>query len=302
MILCWVKYFIRSPPKNVSRISNDKLCRSKRAREFRKNIYFCFSDYAKIFDSVNHNKLWKIRKDVGMPGHLTCLLRNLYAGQEASVRTGYGTTDWFQTGKGVCQGCILSPAFLSLYAYMQSCCCESHSVVSDFLWPHELCSPWDCEESDMTERLQFPFSLPCIGEGNGNPLQCSCLENHRDGGAWWAAVYGVSQSWTRLMGLSSSSSSSCLFNLYAESVQFSSVTQSCPTLCDPMNRSTPGLPVHHQLPEFTQTHVHWVGDAIQPSPPVLSPSPPAPNPSQHQSLFQWANFSHEGAKLLEFQL
>ena len=143
MILCWVKYFIRSPPKNVSRISNDKLCRSKRAREFRKNIYFCFSDYAKIFDSVNHNKLWKIRKDVGMPGHLTCLLRNLYAGQEASVRTGYGTTDWFQTGKGVCQGCILSPAFLSLYAYMQSCCCESHSVVSDFLWPHELCSPWN---------------------------------------------------------------------------------------------------------------------------------------------------------------
>ena len=78
------------------------------------------------------------------------------------------------------------------------------------------CSPWDCEESDMTERLQFPFSLPCIGEGNGNPLQCSCLENPRDGGAWWAAVYGVSQSWTRLMGLSSSSSSSCLFNLCAE--------------------------------------------------------------------------------------
>ena len=70
------------------------------------------------------------------------------------------------------------------------------------------------------------------------------------------------------------------------SVQFSSVAQSCPTLCDPMNRSTPGLPVHHQLPEFTQTHVHQVSDAIQPSHPLLSPSPPAPNPSQHQSLFQ----------------
>ena len=70
------------------------------------------------------------------------------------------------------------------------------------------------------------------------------------------------------------------------SVQFSSVTQSCPTLCDPMNRSTPGLPVHHQLPEFTQTHVHRVGDAIQPSHPLSSPSPPAPNPSQHQGLFQ----------------
>ena len=85
-------------------------------------------------------------------------------------------------------------------------------------------------------------------------------------------------------------------------VQFSSVTQSCPTLCDPMNRSTTGLPVHHQLPEFTQTHVHWVSDAIQPSHPLSSPSPPAPNPSQHQSLFQWVNSSHEVAKVLEFQL
>ena len=74
--------------------------------------------------------------------------------------------------------------------------------------------------------------------------------------------------------------------LFHPSVQFSSVAQSCPTLCDPMNRSTPGLPVHHQLPEFTQTHVHRVGDAIQPSHPLLSPSPPAPNPSQHHSLFQ----------------
>ena len=86
------------------------------------------------------------------------------------------------------------------------------------------------------------------------------------------------------------------------SVQFSSVTQSCPTLCDPRNRSMPGLPVHHQLPEFTQTHVHWVGNAIQPSHPLPSPSPPAPNSSQHQSLLQWVNSSHEVAKVLEFQL
>ena len=86
------------------------------------------------------------------------------------------------------------------------------------------------------------------------------------------------------------------------SVQFSSVAQSCPTLCNPMNRSTPGLPVHHQLPEFTQTHVHRVGDAIQLSPPLSSPSPPAPTPSQHQSLFQWVNASHEVVKVLEFQL
>ena len=86
------------------------------------------------------------------------------------------------------------------------------------------------------------------------------------------------------------------------SVQFSSIAQSCLTLCDPMNHSTPGLPVHHQLPEFTQTHVHRVGDAIQPSHPLSSPSPPAPNPSQHQSLFQWVNSLHEVVKVLEFQL
>ena len=85
------------------------------------------------------------------------------------------------------------------------------------------------------------------------------------------------------------------------SVQFSSVAQLCPTLCDPMNRSTAGLPVH-QLPDFTQTHVHRVGDAIQPSHPQSSPFPPAPNPSQHQSLFQRVNSSHEVAKVLEFQL
>ena len=84
--------------------------------------------------------------------------------------------------------------------------------------------------------------------------------------------------------------------------QFSSVAQSCLTLWDAMNRSTLGLPVHHQLPEFTQTHVHRVADAIQPSHPLSSPSPPDPNPSQHQSLFQWGNSSHEVAKVLEFQL
>ena len=84
--------------------------------------------------------------------------------------------------------------------------------------------------------------------------------------------------------------------------QIRSVTQSCPTLCDPMNRSTPGLPVPHQLPEFTQTHVHRVSNAIQPSHPLASPFPPAPNPSQHQSLFQWVNSLHEVAKVLEFQL
>ena len=85
-------------------------------------------------------------------------------------------------------------------------------------------------------------------------------------------------------------------------VQFSSVAQSCPTLCDPMNCSTPGLPVHHQLPEFTLTYVHWVSDAIQPSHPLSSPSPPALNLSQHQGLFKWVSSSHQVAKVLEFQL
>ena len=84
--------------------------------------------------------------------------------------------------------------------------------------------------------------------------------------------------------------------------QFSSVSQSCPTLCNPVNHSTLGLPVHHLLPEFTQTHVHRVSDAVQPSHLLLSPSPPAPNPSEHQGLFQWVNSSHEVAKVLEFQL
>ena len=89
----------------------------EKAREFQRNIYLCFIDYAKAFDCVNHNKLWKILQEMGIPDHLTCLLRSLYAGQEATVRTGHGTTDWFQIGKGVHQGCILSPAYLT---YMQS--------------------------------------------------------------------------------------------------------------------------------------------------------------------------------------
>ena len=87
----------------------------EKAREFQKNIYFCFIDYAKAFDCVDHNKLWEILKEMGIPDHLTCHLRNLYAGQEAPVRTGHGTTDWFQIGKAVCQGCILSPCLFNLY-------------------------------------------------------------------------------------------------------------------------------------------------------------------------------------------
>ena len=88
----------------------------KKAREFQKTVYFCFIDYAKAFDCVDHNKLWNILKEMGIPDHLTCLLRNLYSGQEATVRTEHGTTDWFQIGKGVHQGCILLPCLFNLYA------------------------------------------------------------------------------------------------------------------------------------------------------------------------------------------
>ena len=91
-------------------------CIIEKAREFQKNIYFCFIDYCKTFDCVDHNKLWKILKEMEIPDHLNCLLRNLYAGQEAIVRTGHGTTDWFQTWKGVPQGCILSPCLFNFYA------------------------------------------------------------------------------------------------------------------------------------------------------------------------------------------
>ena len=142
-------------------------------------------------------------------------------------------------------------------------------------------------------------------------------ETVKDNEAWCAAVHGVTDWATeqqqhypfRLQRITNTHSPSpnffllnlCL-SLFSIIFQFSSVIQLCPTLCDPTNRSTPGLPVHHQLPEFTQSHVHRVSDAIQPSHSLSSPFPPAPNPSQHQSLFQWVNSSHEVAKVLEFPL
>ena len=113
------------------------------------------------------------------------------------------------------------------------------------------------------------------------------------------------QSWTYLRVVPLKNQRSWGFYLptpFHPSVQFSSVAQSCLPLCDPMNLSTPGLPVHHRFPEFTQIHAHQVDNAIQPSHPLSSPSPPAPNPSQHHGLFQWVNSSHEVAKVLEFQL
>ena len=107
----------------------------EKAREFQKNIYFCFIDYARAFDCVDHNKLWKILKEMGIPDHLTCLLRNEYAGQEATVRTGHGTTDWFQIGKGVRQGCMLSPCLFNLDAeyIMRNAGWMKHKLESRFL-------------------------------------------------------------------------------------------------------------------------------------------------------------------------
>ena len=148
-------------------------CIIEKAREFQKNIYFCFIDYAKAFDCVDHNKLWKILQEMGIPDHLTCLLRNLYAGQEATVRTGHGTTDWFQIGKGVRQGCILSPAYLTS---MQSTSCRTLGWMK-----HKLESRLSGEISITSDKQNESEEEE---EGNGTPLQYSCLENPMDRGAW----------------------------------------------------------------------------------------------------------------------
>ena len=122
----------------------------------------------------------------------------------------------------------------------------------------------------------------------------------------WLTLYAsctwISVTFFRFETFSFIISSNTFYAPFSSPFQFSSVAQSCLTLCDTMEWSTPGLPFHHQLPEFTQTHVHWVSDAIQPSHPLLSPSPPALNPSQHQGLSQWSSSSHQVAKVLEFQL
>ena len=130
-------------------------------------------------------------------------------------------------------------------------------------------------------QVQFPGSGKSPGEGNDYPLEFSCLGNPLDRRAW-QAIQSMEWQKSRTQLSDQTTTNPCTYM----KCQFSSVDQSCPTLCDPMNHSTPGLPVHHKLPEFTQTHIHRVSDAIQPSHPLSSPFPPAPNPSQHQSLFQ----------------
>ena len=129
----------------------------EKAREFQKNIYFCFIDYAKAFDCVHHKKLWKILKEMGIPDHLTCLLRNLYAVQEATVRIGHGTTDWFQIGKGVHQGCILSSCLFNLYAEFSSVQSLSRVRLFVTLWTIAL-SARGILQTRILEWFAFPFS------------------------------------------------------------------------------------------------------------------------------------------------
>ena len=163
-----------------------------------------------------------------------------------------------------------------------------------------LCDPMDCNSpSSSVHGILQARTLQWLAMPSSRISFQPRDRTHTFCGSWIAGRFFTSGPLGKLKGHHICNKNIVLFWIIFFIIQFSSVAQLCPTLCDPMNRSTPGLPVHHQLPEFTQTHVHW---AIQPSHPPLSPSGPAPNPSQHQSLFQWVNSSHEVAKVLEFQL
>ena len=162
----------------------------KKAREFQKGIYFCFIDYAKAFDCVDHSKLWKILKEMGIPDHLTCLLRNLYAGQETTCKTGHGTTDWLQIGKEVCQGCVLSPCLFNFYA--------EYIMRNSGLDEAQAGIKIAGRNINNLRNAGYPGSIfPESGrlprERNGNPFQYSRLGNLMDRGAWWATVLGVSR-------------------------------------------------------------------------------------------------------------
>ena len=153
------------------------------------------------------------------------------------------------------------------------------------------------EKEMSTHSSVLAWRIPGTGEPGGLPSLGSHRVRHN-----WSDLAAAAAAGLGRMYIIYSLSKYVLNGPNDSFSSVSSVAQLCLTLCDTMNCSTPGLSVHPQLPEFTQTHVHWVGDAIQPSHPLWSPSPPAPNPSQHQSLFQWVNSSHEVAKVLEFRL
>ena len=173
---------------------------------------------------------------------------------------------------------------------------KQRNVSGCFSWSPPTLGQWSKHDKHLGNSFKTCYWIIWLIKGSFNDCLHNCLIwNHR-----WVAYTTLDSPQCHVninYGQGNTVRHWCI-----TSVQFSSVAQSCPTLCDPMNRSTPGLPVHHQLPEFTQTHIHRVRDAIQPFHPLLSPSRPAPNPSQHWSLVQWVNSSHEVAKVLEFQL
>ena len=158
--------------------------------EFQKNIYFCFIDYAKAFDCVDHNKLWKILKELGILDHLTCLLRNLYAGQEATVRTRHGTTDWFQIGKGVHPGYILSPCLFNLYAEWK----VKVKVVQSCL---TLCDPMDCPWNSLGQNtgvgsLSLLQGIFLTQESNPGLLPCRQIFYQL---SWRLALFVMAKTW-----------------------------------------------------------------------------------------------------------
>ena len=167
-------------------------------------------------------------------------------------------------------------SYIYLGTNMCVCVCVCVCVCTSHVYVYHLKNT-PATAGDIRDAGSVPWLGRSLEGGHGNPVQYSCLENPMDRGARETTDHSHKEL---------DMTDACTHAHHLKEVQFSSVTQSCPTLCDPMNRSTPGLPIHHQLLEFTQTHVHLVGDATQPSHALSSPSPPAPNPSQHQGLFQ----------------
>ena len=205
----------------------------EKAREFQEDIYFCFIDYIKDIYCVDHNKLWKILQETGIPDHHTCLLRNLCSGQEAIVRTEHGTTDWFNIGKGAPQDRIfLSPCLFNIYAeYILQNARLDDSQAGIKIAGRDIS---DLRYADDTTQMA----------GNKEELKSLLMEVKERSEKAGLKLYIQK---TKIMASGPISSVQSLSHV---------------RLCDPMNHSTPGLPVHHKLPEFTQTHAHRVSDAI----------------------------------------
>ena len=227
----------------------------KKARELQKNIYSCFIDYAKAFDCVDHNKLWEILKEMGIPDHLTCLLRNLYAGQGATVRTGHGTTDWFQIEKGIWQGCILSPCLFNLYAeyIMRNAGLEEAQAgikiagrnINNLIYADDITLMAENKEElkslltkvkEESEKAGLKLNIQktkIMASGPINFMGNRC-RNNRNCDRLYFGGSQITADGTSAMKLKDTCSlEEKLCYDRPSSVQFSSVTQSCPTLCDP---------------------------------------------------------------------